>query len=91
MIGLLDALEAFHMSGYLHLDISPDNVMLVGSGEQERIFLIDYNSARALNATELAYVSCKAGYSAPEVTVPELSQVGFASDLYSVAAVFTAV
>lgn len=74
MIGLLDALEAFHMSGYLHLDISPDNVMLVGSGEQERIFLIDYNSARALNATELAYVSCKAGYSAPEVTVPELSQ-----------------
>lgn len=88
MIGLLDALEAFHMSGYLHLDISPDNVMLVGSGEQERIFLIDYNSARALNATELAYVSCKAGYSAPEVTVPELSQVGFASDLYSVAAVF---
>lgn len=88
MIGLLDALEAFHKSGYLHLDISPDNVMLVGHGEQERIFLIDYNSARALDSREQTYFSCKAGYSAPEVSTGDLAGIGFASDLYSVAAVF---
>ena len=46
MIRLLDALEVFHKSGYLHLDISPDNIMLVGQEEKEHIFLIDYNGDR---------------------------------------------
>lgn len=88
MLGLLDALEAFHKSGYLHLDISPDNIMMVGSGEKTRIFLIDYNSARPVGAEQGEYVSCKAGYSAPEVEGNEPSAIGFAADLYSVAAVF---
>ena len=88
MIGLLDALEAFHKSGYLHLDISPDNIMLVGQEEQERIFLIDYNSAREVGSRDSNYLSCKAGYSAPEVSTGNLDAMGFASDLYSVAAVF---
>ena len=88
MIGLLDALEAFHKSGYLHLDISPDNIMLVGQEEQERIFLIDYNSAREAGSRDSSYLSCKAGYSAPEVSTGNLGAMGFASDLYSVAAVF---
>lgn len=88
MIGLLDALEAFHKSGYLHLDISPDNIMLVGQGDQEHIFLIDYNSARAVGSRDGSYLSCKVGYSAPEVSTGNLDAMGFASDLYSVAAVF---
>lgn len=88
MLLLLQALEAFHESGYLHLDVSPDNIMLVGKGESERIFLIDYNSARQAGAAEGAYASCKAGYSAPEVETNAATAIGFASDLYSVAAVF---
>lgn len=88
MLGLLDALEAFHKSGYLHLDIRPDNIMLVGSGAQERIFLIDYNSARPVNAGGGDYISFKPGYSAPEVETNTAALVGYASDLYSVAAVF---
>ncbi len=88
MVGLLDALEAFHKSGFLHLDISPDNVMLTGQGERERIFLIDYNSARPVGAEESGYLSCKAGYSAPEVETGDTGAIGFPSDLYSVAAVF---
>lgn len=88
MIGLLDALEAFHKSGYLHLDISPDNIMLVGQEGQERIFLIDYNSAREVGSRDGSYLSCKAGYSAPEVSTGNLDAIDFASDLYSVAAVF---
>lgn len=88
MIGLLDALEAFHKSGYLHLDISPDNIMLVGQEDQERMFLIDYNSAREVGSRDGSYLSCKAGYSAPEVSTGNLDAMGFASDLYSVAAVF---
>ena len=88
MIGLLDALEAFHKSGYLHLDISPDNIMLVGQEDREQIFLIDYNSARELGSRDSSYLSCKAGYSAPEVSTGNLDAIGFSSDLYSVAAVF---
>ena len=88
MLLLLDALEAFHKSGYLHLDISPDNIMLVGQGEQERIFLIDYNSARKADAPGSPYFSFKAGYSAPEVCNGNGAGVGFSSDLYGVAAVF---
>lgn len=88
MIRLLDALEAFHKSGYLHLDISPDNIMLVGQDEQEQIFLIDYNSARQVGSRDGNYLSCKAGYSPPEVSTGNLDAMGFPSDLYSVAAVF---
>ena len=88
MLLLLDALEAFHKSGYLHLDISPDNIMLVGQKDQERIFLIDYNSARKADASGSPYFSFKAGYSAPEVCNGDGASLGFPSDLYSVAAVF---
>jgi len=88
MIGLLDALEAFHKSGYLHLDISPDNIMLVGREDQERPFLIDYNSARKIESRDNNFLSCKAGFSAPEVSTGNQQAICFASDLYSVAAVF---
>lgn len=88
MIGLLDALEAFHKSGYLHLDISPDNIMLVGQGEQERIFLIDYNSAREIGSRDGGYLSRKAGFSPPELESGNWSALNFSSDLYCVAAVF---
>lgn len=88
MIGLLDALEAFHKSGYLHLDISPDNIMLVGQDRQERLFLIDYNSAREIGSRNSGYVSCKDGFSAPEVSTGNSGAIGVSSDLYSAAAVF---
>lgn len=88
MILLLDALEAFHKSGYLHLDISPVNIMLVGRGNQERLFLIDYNSAREVGSLDKSHLSHKEGYSAPEITTGNLRVLDFTSDLYSVAAVF---
>ena len=88
MIGLLDALEAFHKSGYLHMDIKPNNIMMVGQGDQERMFLIDYNSAQEVGALDGRYLSFKEGYSAPEIINGNLNLAGFTSDLYSVAAVF---
>ena len=88
MLLLLDALEAFHKSGYLHLDISPDNIMLTGTADRENIFLIDYNSATALGDSEGVYFSFKAGYSPPELELGQRENTGFSSDLYSVAAVF---
>ncbi|MCD8118334.1 MAG: hypothetical protein LUE29_02365 [Lachnospiraceae bacterium] len=83
---LLDALECFHRSGYLHLDISPDNILLLPT----QALLIDYNSiwdTRDAAGREFAF-SEKAGYSAPEVSLRHLSDIGPATDLYSVCAVF---
>ena len=90
MLTLLDALRAFHDSGYLHLDVSPDNAMLLGPSGGERIMLIDYNSARRIGQQEDDYLSFKEGYSAPELYpgVGDSQSICEASDLYSVAAVF---
>lgn len=88
MLGLLDAVESFHGCGFLHLDIAPDNILLVGRGEKERVMLIDYNSVYEQGAmgTGPDYYSVKSGYSAPEIRLRQKPSV--ASDLYSVAAVF---
>ena len=37
MMGMLDRLEIFHEMGFLHLDISPDNVLLINSGKWEQV------------------------------------------------------
>ena len=88
MLGLLDTLGAFHESGFLHLDVAPDNILLIGQDSRERVMLIDYNSAYDLRASldTPFYHSVKPGYSAPELRTG--GRPSAASDLYSVAAVF---
>lgn len=90
MAHLLEALACFHQSGYLHLDIAPDNIVLLGSGNRERVMLIDYNNVYtiAFLNEEPGFFSVKAGYTAPEVRSGNLYSISQASDLYSVAAVF---
>lgn len=83
---ILDALECFHENRLLHLDISPDNILLL----PEQAMLIDYNSAWSLDdeQNEEFVFSEKDGYSAPEIRMRESRQIGYATDLYSVCAVF---
>lgn len=91
MLGALNVLEAFHESGYLHLDISPDNILLLGDGKKERVSLIDYNSVHTLEEIRKGnalYYSEKEGYTAPEVRRGRLPYIGSATDLYSLTAVF---
>ncbi len=91
MLAILDALEVFHRNGLAHLDIAPDNILLIGSGSRERAMLIDYNSAMevaALRADEPLVLSIKQGYTAPEIRTGNIRSIGFGSDMYSVAAVF---
>ncbi len=88
-LSLLDSLDTFHGSGYLHLDISPDNILIIGSGENEQVMLIDYNSVHPIDQNTSSapiYYSTKPGYTSPEVS--HGGKVTEASDLYSVAAVF---
>ena len=88
---LLDCLEVFHGQDFLHLDISPDNVLL--SGGEERVTLIDYNSVHnreEIRNGEALYFSEKEGFTPPEVLTGRIRDISFCTDLYSVAAVFYA-
>ena len=89
--GALQVLRAFHETGYLHLDVSPDNILLIGSGDRERVTLIDYNSVHTLSeirSDSSAFLSMKDGYTAPEVRLGQRSYIGPQSDLFSMTAVF---
>jgi len=91
MLELLIVLEAFHKSEFLHLDISPENILLIGDGKKERVTLIDYNSVHTLQEIKEGnnvYYSEKEGYTAPEVHMGNLNHIGFSSDLYALTAVF---
>lgn len=89
--GVLNVLEAFHQSGFLHLDISPDNILLIGEGRKERVTLIDYNSVHTIQEIregKSVYYSAKEGYTAPEIRAGKTGEVGYGSDLYALTAVF---
>lgn len=82
---LLHALECFHRHGLLHLDISPDNILLL----PEQVLLIDFNSVwDTRNPPEEFAFSRKEGYSAPEVLLQQSGEIGPATDLYACCAVF---
>ena len=90
LLGVLRALEAFHGLGLVHLDVSPDNALLIGQGENERVMLIDYNSVHSLGelrSGQAAFHSVKPGYTAPEVRTAS-GAIGLPADLFSVTAVF---
>lgn len=91
ILGVLNVLEAFHQSGFLHLDISPDNILLIGEGRRERVTLIDYNSVHRLQEIregKSVYYSAKEGYTAPEIRAGKTGDIGYGSDLYALTAVF---
>lgn len=96
MLNILDALEIFHKNGLLHLDISPDNILLMPLKENQsekyrKLILIDYNSAWStaeLEENNDIFLSMKESYSPPELRLNERSSICPASDLFSVCAIF---
>lgn len=96
MRSLLYSLRAFHEQGLLHLDISPDNILLqpLDHGKPEamrEVLLIDYNSAwrqAELLQREELFLSLKEPYSSPEVRLKVIDSIGPPADLYSVCVIF---
>ena len=89
--GALQVLSAFHKAGYLHLDISPDNILLIGEGERERTALIDFDSVHSIEEIRRDFslgLSIKEGYTAPEILMGQRTYIGIHSDLYAMTAVF---
>lgn len=90
---LLDSLEIFHDQGCLHLDVSLDNLLLIGRGEQERVMLIDYNSVHTreeMLGDGTVCFSAKEGFASPEVQTGMRREISFPADLFSATAVFFA-
>ncbi len=88
---LLDCLEVFHRQHFLHLDISPDNILLSREGKQDRMLLTDYNSVHSceeIHRGEAVCFSAKEGFTAPEMQTGMYEDISFCTDLFSAAAVF---
>lgn len=85
---ILEALEPLHLAGYLHLDISPDNIYKTKMGTDEPILrLIDFNaSIQTDQIDQVKYLSSKKGFSAYEIVSFKKDKIGFSTDLYSVTA-----
>jgi serine/threonine protein kinase len=80
---LLDGLECIHREGFLHWDISPDNIMIRDSGSP---LLLDFGSARAvLNTGRNSINVVRHGFS-PIEHYQSLAPQGAFSDIYSLAA-----
>ena len=81
---MLAALGHIHDQGYLHKDISPDNIILQSDGTAK---LIDFGSATPIEAETAGdpMLVVKAGYSPHEFYRPD-AEVGKASDLYQLGA-----
>lgn len=82
---MVGALDAIHRYGVLHLDISPDNVLMT---HESKVVLIDFGAARqSLNTTDSFMSSSnqqyKMDYAAPEILAA--SDLGPQSDLFELA------
>ncbi len=85
LLSLLEIVRDVHKEGYLHLDISWDNIQL-----QNRcsVILLDFGSACSLlQQDEKNTIILKPGFSPPELYYPEgITKIGTWSDIYSIGA-----
>lgn len=86
LIPVMDALEAVHLSGILHRDVTPDNIYLTKSGT---VKLLDFGAARyaAEGREQSLDVFLKEGY-APIEQYDGHGRQGPYTDVYSLAATF---
>lgn len=79
------ALKEIHDSGFIHRDISPDNIMI--SNENNRVYLIDFGTARTNSSESEKTISVfkKSGYTPPEQLRTKGNQ-GPWTDIYALCA-----
>jgi eukaryotic-like serine/threonine-protein kinase len=85
-------LQEAHNNGVMHRDLKPSNIMVVGSGENETVKLIDFGLARALDPdlaeqlTTSGYIFGTPSYMSPEQVLGK--PLDARTDIYSLGCVF---
>lgn len=80
--GLIDR---YHKNGYLHLDIKPENVLILPETE-EHIILFDFDSVVNMGQLQKGAeyrLSFSDGFSAPEQIQGRIKSIGCQTDIYS--------
>lgn len=86
MKSLAQIIRNYHENGYLHLDIKPENVLILPE-TKEHIILFDFDSVTTLEELpQRAGVPYSDGFSAPEQVQGNIRKIGFHSDIYSIGA-----
>lgn len=88
MLSLARLLQKYHAQGLLHLDIKPENLLMIPE-TKEHIVLFDFDSLIPL--VDLmggeGRISFSDGYSAPELVRGDRKRIGMAADVYSLGAI----
>ena len=85
LVPVMDALEEVHRSGWVHLDVSPDNIFITQSGQ---VRLLDFGAAKVsagLAMQRSHSVVLKKGYAPPEQYQTQ-GKLGPWTDVYGLAA-----
>lgn len=80
------AVKAYHDSGYLHLDIKPQNIMILPE-TRDMVILLDFDSVTRMDELASAALSYSPNYAAPEQIQGRLSRIGRATDVYAIGAI----
>uniref|UniRef100_A0A6A7FN63 Serine/threonine-protein kinase PLK4-like n=2 Tax=Hirondellea gigas TaxID=1518452 RepID=A0A6A7FN63_9CRUS len=83
MLQVLMGLRFLHNNSIAHLDIKPQNLIMMGSSPVEGVKLVDFGLSRVISQeTELTQIMGTPDYVAPEVI--NFEPVGLATDMWSV-------
>ncbi|MCR5136664.1 MAG: hypothetical protein K6C12_06145 [Oscillospiraceae bacterium] len=80
------AVKAYHDSGYLHLDIKPQNVMILPE-TRDLVILLDFDSVTRMDKLADAALSYSPNYAAPEQLQGRVSRICPATDVYAIGAI----
>lgn len=85
---LAKLIQKYHQNGYLHLDIKPENVLIIPE-TPEHILLFDFDSVISfdqLSQKGKFRWSYSDGFSAPEQVQGKIQKIGMHTDIYSIGA-----
>ena len=80
------AVKAYHDNGYLHLDIKPQNVMVLPE-TRDLVLLLDFGSITQMDEVATALLSYSPNFAAPEQIQGQVNKIGPATDVYAIGAI----
>lgn len=96
ILKILEALDAYHQAGYIHCNITPDNIMICNPDnlfeEEPIVKIINLSLSKLIDSNEFVFESAKNPfnilYSAPELILNKQYLAVSATDIYSAGLIF---